>query len=1122
MTACTTRKGAFVNVKARFKSLLNVEEMVAGVDNVRGNRAVRTSVKKPRIYIEIPNFILGDWSDANLKGIISILKCFFLASGLQINIHKSQVLGVGVPRLIVERAASNLGCSIMQNQFRYLGVLVGACMSRKKAWDDIVTKLRSRLSKWKVKTLSIGGRLTLLKSVLGASPLYSMSIFKAPKGVLKELEAVRRQFFYGADHLDNKITWAAWNKILASKQKGGLGVSSFHALNRALLLKWVWRFVSQDGSLWSRVIQAIYGNTITNHQFMPSHSEPSRWVRYIPIKINVFAWRARRDCLPTRVNLMRRGVTLDSVNCPFCNTDEEDIHHVLFRCEVATAVMRRVCRWWTLDWQPWSSFSDWNAWFSNVRFFSKVKRVLEGVFCVAWWSLWKLRNCTIFDVSPPFRSEIFDDIVYDYYDEKFPDKAASTRFGAPLVDNERSRDVNSQANDTCRLGLPPHAWHEAAFTRIARVWGDVMFPKKCNENNNNLVAGKGGKDYGEDLEDEDDIFDDGSECDIFLHQDFDNYQGEGGWIGDGVSDKDPGEHHDKDSPEKGRVDDISEFSKNLVDFECHANLLASPNKDNWVCQSPTHSSKNTHISDTLDRTKMSPGNCNFDKVYSRKVVVNNVTSREQRYVPISPTSIVDISDATSHHVQHMPAPDKTKTTTGPIAKTLNSPIMDPSLIKTSPSKQCLQAQPKQKKTTKTTKNVKKIASLKLIHPAIGINLQTTKRKIPLSHTSNTAASSSFHNTSISNNDYSIQRCKTRLLKNATFTNIIIINEIQKTIDIGSSIGYDLAGKEEMESKYNKDDSSFIHSLWGFRSCGFAIKKSDGNSSGIIAIWNKSMFMEQNAVYGDVFLAAYGQWIHFNTPCLMIIVCAPQEFECKVALWNNLSNLVTNFNSPSLVFRDFNEVREEAERLGSIFVIGWATKKNERLFFLKVDFEKAFDSLDWKFLDHIMEQIGFYSAYASVLINGSPTKEFKINKGLRQGDPLSPFLFIFAAEALHVSLQEAKMKNVFQGVKLLRFEMGDHGLTGRRTVFIHSKPTSYAGVAGASLSEPLKGKANFRPLVSNNLCDGVDLIIPNKVVDMGWSSFARCLIEVKADVALKDNITIGIPLPDGMGFFKETV
>nr|GFA89147.1 hypothetical protein [Tanacetum cinerariifolium] len=55
-------------------------------------------------------------------------------------------------------------------------------------------KLRSRLSNWKVKTLSIGGRLTLLKSVLGASPLDNMSIFKVPKGILKSMEAIRSNF----------------------------------------------------------------------------------------------------------------------------------------------------------------------------------------------------------------------------------------------------------------------------------------------------------------------------------------------------------------------------------------------------------------------------------------------------------------------------------------------------------------------------------------------------------------------------------------------------------------------------------------------------------------------------------------------------------------------------------------------------------------------------------------------------------------------------------------------------------------------------------------------------------------------------------------------------------------
>lgn len=138
-------------------------------------------------------------------------------------------------------------------------------MNRRAAWVEVVNKLRSRLSNWKVKTLSIGGRFTLLKSVLGASPLYHMSIFKTPKCVLKEMEAIRGKFFNGADPKERKIIWVTWQKVLASKSHGGLGVSSFYALNRALLLKWVWRFLTNDGSLWSKVIQGIHGNRLDLH-----------------------------------------------------------------------------------------------------------------------------------------------------------------------------------------------------------------------------------------------------------------------------------------------------------------------------------------------------------------------------------------------------------------------------------------------------------------------------------------------------------------------------------------------------------------------------------------------------------------------------------------------------------------------------------------------------------------------------------------------------------------------------------------------------------------------------------------------------------------------------------------
>ncbi|GKB40474.1 RNA-directed DNA polymerase, eukaryota [Tanacetum coccineum] len=111
------------------------------------------------------------------------------------------------------------------------------------------------------------------------------------------------------------------------------------------------------------------------------------------------------------------------------------------------------------------------------------------------------------------------------------------------------------------------------------------------------------------------------------------------------------------------------------------------------------------------------------------------------------------------------------------------------------------------------------------------------------------------------------------------------------------------------------------------------------------------------------------------------------------------------------------------------VISWTKKVNGKLMIFKVDFEKAFDSINWNFIHDIMGQMGFgvkwrdwifgclRSGYSSILINGSPSKEFKLSKGLRQGDPLSPFLFIIAMEALHIALMEAREKGVFKGVEV---------------------------------------------------------------------------------------------------------
>ncbi|GJT72137.1 RNA-directed DNA polymerase, eukaryota, reverse transcriptase zinc-binding domain protein [Tanacetum coccineum] len=82
---------------------------------------------------------------------------------------------------------------------------------------------------------------------------------KTKEMVLQRMESIRCHFFNGVDHNGKKPIWVKWCKVLASKEKGGLGVSSFYALNRALLFKWVWRFRIQRSSLWARVIKGIHG-----------------------------------------------------------------------------------------------------------------------------------------------------------------------------------------------------------------------------------------------------------------------------------------------------------------------------------------------------------------------------------------------------------------------------------------------------------------------------------------------------------------------------------------------------------------------------------------------------------------------------------------------------------------------------------------------------------------------------------------------------------------------------------------------------------------------------------------------------------------------------------------------
>ncbi|GKE01280.1 RNA-directed DNA polymerase, eukaryota, reverse transcriptase zinc-binding domain protein [Tanacetum coccineum] len=319
---------------------------------------------------------------------------------------------------------------------------------RVQAWNEVVDRVKAWLSNWKMKALSIGGRLTLLKSILGSMPIFHMSIFRVPLSVLRMLESIRSHFFNG------------------------------HEL-KSLMYKWVWRFYTQFTSLWARVIKAIHGDDmkvgtyakagiqsrwmnivheinslkkqginlldcihvklgngekiafwediwvednalknlyprmyaletcksvtvgtklahsslessfcckprggveqeqydalsgqvhdvtfvpmsdrwiwslessgdfsvasvrkVIDNKLLPDVGTKTRWIKSVPIKVNDHAWKVKIDSLPTRFNISRRGIDIESIMCSICDNGAKSTSHLIFTCHMVRDIIR--------------------------------------------------------------------------------------------------------------------------------------------------------------------------------------------------------------------------------------------------------------------------------------------------------------------------------------------------------------------------------------------------------------------------------------------------------------------------------------------------------------------------------------------------------------------------------------------------------------------------------------------------------------------------------------------------------------------------------------------------------------------------------------------------------------
>ncbi|GJT56681.1 ribonuclease H-like domain-containing protein [Tanacetum coccineum] len=167
----------------------------------------------------------------------------------------------------------------------------------------------------------------------------------------------------------------------------------------------------KDRWIWSLTGAGDFSVASANDLRLPSSPYKTIWLKVVPKKINVLAWKVRFDFLPTRLNLSRRGVDLHYILCLNCNVEVESTSHVFFACSMMKDLYRKIFTWWDLSHSEFSSYDDWFELLQSIRMHSKLKDLLEGFFYVVWWLVWNFRNQSLFDSRYPFKAIIFDVLV---------------------------------------------------------------------------------------------------------------------------------------------------------------------------------------------------------------------------------------------------------------------------------------------------------------------------------------------------------------------------------------------------------------------------------------------------------------------------------------------------------------------------------------------------------------------------------------------------------------------------------------------------------------------------------------------------------------------------------------
>ncbi|KAK9704702.1 hypothetical protein RND81_07G005800 [Saponaria officinalis] len=300
----------------------------------------------------------------------------------------------------------------------------------------LVEKIIDRIRSFGVRKLSYAGRLMLVKSVLTSLYTYWANIFLIPKGVLRKIDSICRNYLWDGSSQYVRVPMVGWEQVCSPINEGGLGIKFSQTWNVAMVGKLVWWVYSKPDSLWVKWVHHVYLKGAEWHSYSPkaymggnwkdicktkdiisagfrdgrwianekgySVSSAYDWLRLkmqrvgwekivwntwcLP-KHSFLVWLMLKNALPIKERLFRHGIG-DDDSCCVCQMAVESIEHLFQRCHLVQRLMGLVAD----QLQVQHPVGNAIIWLGRKRWTKGKNDTCLFAFMAVYYTVWNQRN----------------------------------------------------------------------------------------------------------------------------------------------------------------------------------------------------------------------------------------------------------------------------------------------------------------------------------------------------------------------------------------------------------------------------------------------------------------------------------------------------------------------------------------------------------------------------------------------------------------------------------------------------------------------------------------------------------------------------------------------------------